>query len=166
MLLESKAAFRLDKRSLLHLLTADGRPTGIFHLPEGLFHEFCSNEEFHIRLLKRVHLRFDNRSKMGHYQLTDTSQKRVLCSGGSSSVFTRSWNLQLSIGSASLESAGAFETGYHLMYQGKLLAVIDKSGLCENDWKVTCVDKLPRTDAVFVGLLYETLRNRRGRTAT
>jgi hypothetical protein len=75
-------------------------------------------------------------------------------------MFTSAWDLRLSNGPAQLVSAGWFNTGYKVVRGGRVLAEVNRVGLCNGGWAVGDGGSLQETDLLFTGLLYHTILRR------
>ena len=137
-----------------YVLKLDGRPWGEYR---GRWFSECVD----IRLLGHQELTMAKAGWLGsQFALTKTADGCILAEADRAGILTSAWDLRVSSGPARLVSAGWFNTGYEVVRAGRILAEINKMGLCGNDWSIKSSGSLERTDLLFVGLIYHTILRR------
>ena len=140
-----------------YVLKLDGRPWGEYR---GRWFSECID----IRLVGHQDLAVQKEGWLGGRFVLTATDGSVLAEAERAGIFTSAWDLRLSNGPATLVSAGWFNTGYQVVRDGYVLAEINKTGFCGNDWAIESSDELARTELLFVGLIYHTILRRNARS--
>ncbi len=140
--------------STQYLLKLDDRPVGQF---KGRWF----SEGIDIRLTERLQLHFEKSSWLGSdFRLIDVGTQEVLASGRRAGIFTRTWDLDLQSGPATLAPVGLLSTSYEVQRGGNCEARASRIDWCNRGWQVDSDGALDATDLVFVGLVYHTILQR------
>jgi hypothetical protein len=154
MILEARAASCFSSE---YVLKINDRPIGK-----------CSgrwfSENVEAQLIERRRLEFRKVGWFGsQFELVDFSDGEVVAGADLAGLFTSAWNVRLSIGPGSLQSAGWFDTAYELVQGSERVARVDRVGACERGWIVDGGDILTDEDLLMLGLIYQTVLQRRRR---
>ena len=140
-----------------YVLKLAGRPWGEYR---GRWFSECID----IRLVGHQELAVEKEGWLGSQFVLTTSDRSILAEAERAGIFTSAWDLRLSNGPATLVSAGWFNTGYQVVRDGYVLAEINKTGFCGNDWAIEDGGSLDKMDLLFVGTIYQTILRRNARS--
>jgi hypothetical protein len=154
MILEARAA---DCFSSEYVLKIDDRPIGK-----------CTgrwfSENVDVQLIERRRLEFRKIGWFGsQFELVDLADGGVVARADRTGLFTTVWDVRLSIGPASLQNAGWFDSAYELRDAGGVVARADRVGVCERGWVVDGAPILEDDDLLMIGLIYRTIQQRQQR---
>jgi hypothetical protein len=136
------------------VLKLDGRPVGKY---EGRWFSECLN----IHLLERRHLELRKLSWLGSkFELIDLAIGQAIGRCDRSGLFTRSWDMTLSVGPAVLVRAGWLTSAFELKQGDQVLARVDRLGWCERGWSAENQLPLAEEDLLFLGVLYHIILQR------
>jgi hypothetical protein len=136
-----------------YVLKLDGRPWGEYR---GRWFSECID----IRLVGHQELAVQKEGWLGGRFVLTATDGSILAEAERAGILTSAWELRLSNGTARLVSAGWFNTGYQVVLGGRILADINRTGFCGNDWVIEGSGSLERCDLLFVGLIYHTILRR------
>ncbi len=94
------------------------------------------------------------------FSLLDHKDKRVLAKAALRGTFSRTWDLQLSIGTVEFKPQGWLSTAYQITQGSRHLAVLKRTGFFKSGWILEDGGFLNETDLLLVGLIFDTLQRR------
>jgi len=146
--------------STVHVLKLDGRAVGRF---QGRFW----SEGIDVELLGHRRWRFVRPGWFGsEFLLQEADSDTVLARAAQAGMFTSTWDLELSIGSAKLVHAGWFQSGYRIVQGDQEHGFVDRLGPCESGWTARNTGALSETDLLVAGLLYQIIVQRQAAAAS
>jgi hypothetical protein len=150
MMLEAEPASCFSSTFVLRI---DGRPVGKF---EGRWF----SEGIDLALIERRRMRFEKVGWLGsHFRLIAADDEEPIAEADRGGLFTSSWGLVLSVGSAQMVRQGWFAKGFVVRRGDTEPARVDRTGLCSRGWIVEG-DGLREEDLILIGLVYHTIRRR------
>ena len=156
MLLEARAE---NCFSSTHVLKINGQAVGKF---EGRFF----SEGLDLALTGMRRFKFEKPGVFaGTFQLKDAESDAVLATAHPAGIFTSAWDMKLAGGDAQLCKAGWFKSAYELRDGDRVLATVDRLGMCERGWQVNASADLQAPDLLVVGLVYHIIRKRQDQQA-
>jgi hypothetical protein len=152
MILEARAE---NCFSSTHVLKLNGQAIGKI---EGRFF----SEGLDLALTGRRRLKLDRAGWLtSHFQLKDVETDAVLVEARPAGIFTSAWDLNLTCGPGQLRKSGFFKSSYDVRQNEKVLATVDRLGMCERGWRVVKSDEqLAAPDLILVGLIYHIIIKR------
>lgn len=150
MLVEGHAAHCFSHR---HVVKLDDRPFGEYFTR-------WFGEGVDIRLLERQRLYLRKESWWPSRFVLRDGEGNVLAKAKAAGMLTNAWDLTLGTGPASLVPAGWLSSAYTVRQDGQAIAEVDSMGCC-GQWHVMTKGGNSPTDLLFVGLIYQTILERR-----
>ncbi len=146
--------------SSTHVLKLNGQAIGKI---EGRFF----SEGLDLALTGRRRLKLDKAGWLtSHFQLKDGESDTVLVEARPVGLFSSGWDLVLTCGKCELRKSGFFSSSYDVRQGAKILATVDRLGICERGWKVRKLgDQLEAPDLILVGLIYHIIVKRQQHAA-
>jgi hypothetical protein len=157
MILEARAE---NCFSSTHVLKLNGQAIGKI---EGRFF----SEGLDLALTGRRRLKLDKAGWLtSNFQLKDSETDAVLVEARPTGIFTSAWDLTLSCGQGQMKRAGFFTSSYDVRIGNKVVATVDRLGMCERGWRVVKVgDQLEAPDLILAGLIYHIVVKRQQHAA-
>lgn len=156
MILEAKAE---NCFSTTHVVKLNGQAIGKF---EGRF--FSEGLDLSLTGMRRF--KFEKSGFFSsRFDLKDGESDAVLASGQPAGIFTSAWDLTLTDGPAELSKKGWFSTTFELQRSGRVLATVDRLGMCERGWRIEAHADLAPPDLLIVGLVFQVIKARQERAA-
>src|SRR5262245_17741895 len=143
-----------------HVLKLNGQAIGKI---EGRFF----SEGLDLSLTGRRRLKLDRASWLtSHFQLKDAESDAVLVEARPAGFFSSGWDLVLSCGPGQLRKSSFWSSSYDVRQGAKILATVDRLGMCERGWRVTKFgDQLEAPDLILTGLIYHIIVKRQQHAA-
>lgn len=157
MMLEARAE---NCFSSTHVLKLNGQAIGKI---EGRFF----SEGLDLALTGRRRLKLDRAGWLtSYFQLKDGDTDAVLVEARPAGILTSAWDLNLTCGPAQLKRSGFFRTSYDVWYKDRILATVDRLGMCERGWRVNkSSDELEAPDLILIGLIFHIIVKRQQHAA-